>query len=441
MKCNGNRKPNSPNSSNKHILGWCDSSQTLGFSKKNKQDLSLIHYDKAGHQMTIGRTGIGKGVSAAIPQALSFDGSMIIFDPKGEIEAVTRRYREKVLGQSIVTLSPFAETSDGLNPLDLFLKNITHDSAQDFANEVASMVAGSSVSSANSRGSSNDQFWMDSGVNLLTGVIGCALEGKLKCNTLNAVVETLKNDDVVYALAVLLDTSPPSADFQREIASFLQMTDVTRSGVLATAQSYLRGLSGRTIRKMFQRTTFDLKGFTAGIAPTTIYLRIPIDKLVSHFRLVRLIMGTLISALFARDYIPNHKTLILLDEVGALGTFELLRTLLTVMRGQGVIAHTMWQDLAQVKLNYYDWETILNNHGVIRLLGASNFGQANQMADFFGVSPRRLMELKSNEQALIVEGEFTVCRRLNYLVDPYFGGRFDPNPRHADPNAGKPFPC
>ena len=424
-----------------HLLGWesNQTSQSIGFQIAGSNGPSI--YSGDGHQMTIGKTGSGKAVNSAMPQALSYPGSMVILDTKGEIQDVTRRFREKVLGQKIVNLSPFdPNKTDGLNPFDLLLLKIVDDSAFDFATTISTIIAGSIQQSAQSRNSSNDVFWMDSGVNLNTGVVGAAIEGKLKEANLNAAIEALKSDDVVYNLAVLLDTNKPSPEIYREIAAFLQMTEVTRSGVLAMVQSYYRGLSGKGIRKMLGETTFDLKGFVTGETPTTIYITIPPQKLVSHARLIHLIFGTLMIALFSRSSIPQLKTLIQLDEVASLGSFDPLRVMLTMMRGQGVIAHTIFQDLAQIEHSFSDWETILNNHGVIRLLGSSNYRQAIRMADIFGVSPRKLIDLKPHEQAIFIDGKLSITNRLNYLTDDFFAGRFDANPRYVHRNPLLPKP-
>jgi type IV secretion system protein VirD4 len=413
-----------------HLLGW-DSTRTGSIGFRPRQDSRTVAYPGSGHQITIGKTGSGKAVNALIPQALTYPGSMIIFDPKREIEDVTRRYREKVLGQKTVILNPFSPETDGLNPLDLDQYSI--DSAFDFASSLATLIAGSNQRSAYSRSSTNDDFWIDSAVNLLTGIIGGIMEGKIAKpdRSLNSLVSALKSDDVVYSLAVTLDTASPSEPFKREIASLLQMVEVTRSGVLATAQSYLRGLSGLGSEKLLAKTTFDLEGLIHATVPTTIYIQVPLDKLVSHSRILRLIFGSLMTAMFARPFIPAQPTLFALDEAAALGTFEPLRTMLTTMRGQGVIVHSLWQDLAQIEHNYADWETILNNQGVIRLLGASNYRQAVRMADIFGVSPQKLIELKPTEQIIFVDGQLVVCQRLNYLSDEIFAGRFDPNSRYG----------
>lgn len=66
--------------------------------------------------VTIACTGTGKGVSQLIPTALTYPGSMVIMDVKGEIAAVTARAR-RALGQEVVILDPFGAKSDAFNPM------------------------------------------------------------------------------------------------------------------------------------------------------------------------------------------------------------------------------------------------------------------------------------------------------------------------------------
>lgn len=68
-----------------------------------------ITYRGDAHLLTIAPTGAGKGVGSVIPNALLYPGPLIVFDPKGEAYAVTRRQRE-ALGQQVVLLDPFGVT-------------------------------------------------------------------------------------------------------------------------------------------------------------------------------------------------------------------------------------------------------------------------------------------------------------------------------------------
>ena len=73
---------------------------------------ALLRYQGGGHLMTVAPTRSGKGVGAVIPNLLSYEGSVLVTDPKGENYAVTAGYRgrpreEGGLGQTIYALDPF----------------------------------------------------------------------------------------------------------------------------------------------------------------------------------------------------------------------------------------------------------------------------------------------------------------------------------------------
>ena len=66
------------------------------------------------------------------------------------------------------------------------------------------------------------------------------------------------------------------------------------------------------------------------------------------------------------------------------------------------------------------------------MLGASNYQQAVDFADLYGVAPARILSVANENQALFVDGKFQVCKRVDYLTDELFKGRFDPNTRYSD---------
>jgi type IV secretion system protein VirD4 len=158
---------------------------------------------------------------------------------------------------------------------------------------------------------------------------------------------------------------------------------------------------------------------------------VPPEHLLSANKFLRLIFGTLLSALYTRRYIPATKTLIQIDEAASLGQFDPIRTGVTLFRGSGVVLHTLFQDIDQVMNNYSDARTLVNNTSVIRLLGAGNYWQASMLGEMFGVAPRTLANLEADEQLLIIDGKPQFCRRMNYLTDDRYSGRFDVNPRYA----------
>lgn len=73
------------------LLGWTPPEKGGGFRKDVWDD------GAEGHLMTIAPTGAGKGVSASIPACLTWQGPLIVIDPKGEHYAVTARRRREAV--------------------------------------------------------------------------------------------------------------------------------------------------------------------------------------------------------------------------------------------------------------------------------------------------------------------------------------------------------
>ena len=416
------------------LLGWeTGDSNEIGFHSQYANGAVL--FDGFAHKMTFSKTGGGKGISAAIPELQIHPGPMVAFDTNGELYAVTHEWRRKHFGQEIILFDPYGicdpKHRSRYNPFDI--ARLDNHPIHQAASMLCSLLMGTTLRSAISRNSSNDEFWQDSAFSALTGYIGCALEGKLPgAPNIPSIRSFLKSDDPIYNTAKILDEKKPSKAIHEELSPFIQTTDVTRSGILSTLLSHFRGISGDGIDDLLSETSFDLKRFVDGTLPATIYLVIPPEQLTAQSKLVRLIIGSLVAALFTRRYIPKVNTLIQIDEAATLGMFEPFRMGVTLLRGNGVMFSTMFQDIDQVFRNYDDAKTLINNTSIIRILGASNYGQANTFAELFGVSPKKLMNLEPDEQLLIIDGRLTQCRRLNYLKDEFFRGRFAPNPRYSN---------
>jgi len=379
--------------------------------------------------MTVAPTGAGKGVSVVVPTLLTYPGPMVVFDTKGELYNITAR-RRRELGQTVYKLDPFGvieDSSDSLNPLDLFtLPGADMDSD---AQSLAHMM------SVGNRGV-KDPFWDLNACGLHSGIIGhLASLHKTEPQGFIRVCELLMADDVVYGLAVLLDTmgkKMPKMAY-REIAAFLQMSERdTRPGVLATAQSYIKAMNGERVGRTVENSTVPLGAFARG-EPMTIYVVIPPDRLESHKGLLKLWVGTLLKAVTSRRVLPAARTLFMLDEAAQLGNFPQLETVITLCRGYGVQCWTFWQDLAQLQGLYpTGWKTMLNNCGVVQVFGVNNVKMGSDWAEYLPVSTGRLVGMKRDEQVVQVAGEgAVVSRRLNYLTDPAFEGLADANPFHS----------
>jgi type IV secretion system protein VirD4 len=207
-----------------------------------------------------------------------------------------------------------------------------------------------------------------------------------------------------------------------------------RHSILSTASSHINFLRAGPAQKATDTSSFLLADVQFG-SKLTIYLVLPPDKLESHGKLLRLWLGTLMTALMRRRRRPARPTLLLIDEAAQLGPMDQLRTAVTLMRGYGVKCWSFWQDLSQLQRIYpLDWQSIVNNCGVQQYFGMS-LPQAAAEIDAYlgGASPRPMAQVADDDAVLIRRGHHAqIVRRPNYLRDRMFAGTFSSNPFFAD---------
>jgi type IV secretion system protein VirD4 len=384
-----------------------------------------------GHLITFAPTGAGKGVSCVIPALLSWAGPCIVIDPKGEAFAVTAA-RRRALGQRVHVLDPFdvtrASEKASLNPMDL----ITPDSASagDDAAVIAQLLAQDLFGP-------EDAFWEERGRTLITGLILYALIAPRPLRNLAEVrhhLESGLHEQMVTATDMM---RTPNLEM-RAAAAILNMPGMhrTRTSIMSTACSHVSFIRSGPVQASLATSTIDLAAVQRG-DPVTIYLVLPPDKLVSHGKLLRLWLGTLMTMLTRRRECPPVPTLLLIDEAAQLGPLQEFRTAVTLMRGYGVRCWSFWQDLAQLRQIYpRDWQSLVNNCAVQQYFGLSTPQAAAEISDYLdGASPKPIGHLADDEALLIRRGERpAIVVRPNYLEDKAFVGQFANNPffrRHA----------
>ncbi len=432
------------------LLGWKagdDDKAAMGFSSARADKAAPVAaeepilYGEDRHLLTIAPTGAGKGRGVIIPNLLRFEGSVIVIDPKGETWHVTAR-RRREMGQQVLLLDPFqavGKRTDSLNPFDLFDRPGALLDAD--AEMLASLLAGDA-------GFHKEPFWDNWGRSLMSGVIAAVAEtAPPNERHFGRVRELLMSDDAVFNLHTLLENHEDLNRLSKQnISSFLPITEQTRSGILSTAQSYLKVVNSDSALRSLTRSTIDLDAVREG-APMTIYIIIPPDKLESHGALLRLWVGALMLTVMGRKRRPKRSTLFLLDECAQLGEFGPLRQSMTLLRGYGLQVWPFFQDLSQLQRLYpKDWRTIFNNAGVFQLFGVANHLMAKESSDLIGdIDADTLRNMAPDRQIIARSGVKAVaCRLPDYIEDSPFKGMFDQNPmfeeepQPAPPKGKKP---
>lgn len=419
------------------LLGWTleDPGISFGFGMEAPQVKPAgepVWLEGEGHMITIAPTGAGKGRGALIPNLLTYEGPAIVIDPKGEAYRVTAR-RRREMGQTVHVIDPFGlvtEETDCLNPLDAF--DIPGVDISGVAADIAKQLSGGKFSL-------RDPFWDVRGHDLSAAIIAAVANLHKETpekRTLAEARRMLKADDVIFNLAVLLDNSGGKVGrfAYEEIANFLQITDVTRSGILATCCSYYSIIASDGAQRTILNSTIDLAAVRRG-DPMTIYMVVPPAKLRSHAALFRLWTAVLMAAVLSRtDELPEHRTLFAIDETAALDQFEMLAMIYTMARAYGMRVWTFFQDAEQIQRMLPDaWRTLLANSAAIQVFGVPNHLAGKELSHILGdFSEYELRNMDREHLALQMAGRPGMCvRRPDYLTDPAYRGMFDPHPLMA----------
>lgn len=383
----------------------------------------FIRYAGDSHIMTVAPTGTGKTSGPVICNALEHPGQLIVLDIKGEVYRATGDAR-RAMGQDVhvLDLRDGATATGSLNPLHL---------AARFASEPA-VVARSFAAEFVERGvDERDPFWNNWAETVLSGGVAylladCSAE---ECH-LGTLFDLFNSDDPVYAIACLLDTGKvknPSA--HAAFAGLLNLPERdTRPSVIASTTQYLRAFDSALVRRLTTTTSLDIDGLIAG-KPMSIYFIVPPTRLQAYRSLLRSWIASLLFAFSQRDRVPEHRTLLLCDEIAALGRLDAFVMAATLMRSWGVTLWSFWQNLAQLDIYGIHARTLVDNAGVVQLFGVNNRRMAEEFAQLVGgVDPDDIMAMSRDEQILLAEGKLVPhARKLRYWEDMDIGaGRHEP---------------
>lgn len=367
-----------------------------------KQGNEFIGVEDDRHVVTFAGTRAGKGVSAIIPNLLTYKGSMVVMGPKPENADLTARTRAEKLGQRVVILDPFEEVKPSLakyrakfNPLSILKKDGK-------ALVADSRVVADALTEDEGKGATH---WVESARGLIAAVILHVVtyadyEGRRDLNTVRQLLmsgATVKGGEGEKDLTGMdgLWAEMKKNKAARGVvagvgASFASKSFNEASAILSTARRNTEFLDIEGIQDVVGGHDFDLADLKR--KKMTVYICLPATRLVDCFRLFRLILNMLMLAMEQEKGRPELPVIMLIDEFHSLGFMKLIEVAAGLIAGYGLRLWTIFQDLQQLKANYKDsWETFLGNAGAIQAFGnadltslewlSKRLGQTSVMAD------------------------------------------------------------
>lgn len=424
-----------------------------------------LRHDGPEHVLCFAPTRSGKGVGLVVPSLLTWPGSAIVHDIKGENWQLTAGFRDK--HGRVLLFDPTNPKSAAYNPL-LEVRRGEWE-VRDVQN-----IADILVDPEGSLEKRN--HWEKTSHALLVGAILHVLHAE-KDKTLAGVAAFLSDPKrpIESTLAAMMKTAhlgetgphPVIASAAREL---LNKSENERSGVLSTAMSFLGLYRDPVVAEVTRRCDWRINDMVNGTLPTTLYLVVPPSDINRTKPLIRLILNQ-IGRRLTEDLRANsgqHRLLLMLDEFPALGRLDFFESALAFMAGYGLKSFLIAQSLNQIEKAYGPNNSILDNCHVRVSFATNDERTAKRVSDALGtatemkamknyaghrlspwlghlmvsksetarqlLTPGEIMQLPPTDEIVMVAGTPPIrAKKARYYEDKRLSERILPPPEPAPP--------
>ena len=346
-------------------------------------DRRYLRHDGPEHILCFAPTRSGKGVGLVVPTLLTWFGSAIVHDIKGENWTVTAGWRAR-FGR-VLKFDPTSPDSDAYNPL---LEVRRGDCEVRDVQNIADILV--DPEGALER----RNHWEKTSHSLLVGAILHVLYAEAD-KTLAGVANFLSDPKrpIESTLRAMMTTAhlgasgvhPVIAGSAREL---LNKSDNERSGVLSTAMSFLGLYRDPVVARVTRNCDWRISDLVEGSRPVTLYLVVPPSDIARTKPLVRLLLNQIGRRL--TEELDTKRTrqrlLLMLDEFPALGRLDFFESALAFMAGYGLKAFLIAQSLNQIEKAYGQNNSILDNCHVRVSFATNDERTAKRVSDALGTA-------------------------------------------------------
>jgi len=423
---------------------------------------AYLRHDGPEHVLCFAPTRSGKGVGLVVPTLLTWAGSCIVHDIKGENFGLTAGWRAR-FGR-VLRFDPTRADSDAYNPL-LEVRRGPWE-VRDVQNIADILVDPEGALEKRNH-------WEKTSHALLVGTILHVLYAETD-KTLAGVGGFLSDPrrPIETTLQAMMTTRhlgdrphPVVASAAREL---LNKSENERSGVLSTAMSFLGLYRDPVVAEVTSRCDWRIADVVEGAGPVTLYLVVPPSDISRTKPLVRLILNQvgrrLTEELESKS--RRHKLLLMLDEFPALGRLDFFESALAFMAGYGIRAFLIAQSLNQIEKAYGPNNAILDNCHVRVSFATNDERTARRVSDALGtatelrdsknyaghrlspwlghlmvsrqetarplLTPGEVMQLPPADELVLVSGVHPIrAKKARYYADRQLASRVLPPPQPA----------
>ncbi|WP_210191578.1 MULTISPECIES: IncP-type conjugal transfer protein TraG [Rhodomicrobium] len=346
-----------------------------------------LRHDGPEHILAVAPTRSGKGVGLVIPTLLTWSGSAVIHDLKGENWALTAGWRARF--SDCLLFEPVSPQSVQFNPLFEVRRGVNE--VRDVQN-----IADILVDPEGAR--ERRDHWEKTAHALLVGAILHVLYAEEE-KTLAQVAHFLADParSIRRTLRVMLTTNhvgsedaprvhPVIASIAREL---LNKSENERSGVVSTAMSFLGLYRDPIIAANTAQSDFRIADLMGGPRPTSLYLAVPPSDLSRTRPLIRMLLnqiGRRLTEQHQEHRDERARLLLMLDEFPALGRLDFFESALAFLAGYGIRALLVAQSLNQIDKAYGPNNAILDNCHVRVAFAPNDERTAKRLSDALGTA-------------------------------------------------------
>jgi len=420
-----------------------------------------LRHDGPEHVLCFAPTRSGKGVGLVVPTLLTWPGSAIIHDIKGENWTLTAGWRAR-FGR-VLLFDPTNTQSAAYNPL-LEVRRGEWE-VRDVQNIADVLVDPEGALERRNH-------WEKTSHSLLVGTILHVLYAEPD-KTLAGVANFLSDPKrpTETTLRAMMTTPhlgergvhPVVASAAREL---LNKSENERSGVLSTAMSFLGLYRDPVVAAVTRQCDWRIRDLVESGRPATLYLVVPPSDISRTKSLVRLILNQIGRRLTEEleSKRQRHRLLLMLDEFPALGRLDFFESALAFMAGYGLKAFLIAQSLNQIEKAYGQNNSILDNCHVRVSFASNDERTAKRVSDALGtateirdaknyaghrlspwlghlmvsrqetarplLTPGEVMQLPPDDELVLVSGCHPIrAKKARYYEDPQLRTRILPPPK------------
>ena len=432
--------------------------------------LDDLRHDGPEHVMAFAPTRSGKGVGLVVPTLLSWTGSTVVHDIKGENWQLTAGWRARF--SHCLLFNPTDARSARYNPLLEVRRGV---------NEVRDVQNIADILVDPEGALERRNHWEKTSHSLLVGAILHVLYAEEE-KTLARVATFLSDPQRSFAATLrrMMATNHLGADdaplVHPVVASaareLLNKSENERSGVLSTAMSFLGLYRDPTVAAVTSASDWRIIDLVEAVHPISLYLVVPPSDISRTKPLVRLILNQIGRRLTEELHGTGkdgeaahgrHRLLMMLDEFPALGRLDFFETSLAFLAGYGVRAFLIAQSLNQIEKAYGEHNAILDNCHVRIAFASNDERTAKRISDALGtateqramrnyaghrlapwlahvmvsrqetaralLTPGEVMQLAPTDELVLISGHPPIrAKKLRYYEDRRYTARVLPAP-------------